>query len=277
MAAAEISIATGEPGPPEADFAFYIDFKRGAGSASRVFEATQQFIKACERFDRALAASIDANIETVMVLEDIESGSLKTWLRSVLETTDDQALKDLDWKRIVGHYLVRSKYMVLKWIDRDRKPEDIVALSEDIQQLAEETGVRHLADYPQVNPASLIEAIADFDEVKDHLAEGDEAAMIVPEGEPAEFDISLQGRYSGDTATRRPGSAGAQCSIHGPRSKETGLSRLQHVGLSARKPPVVGADRGRSLAPGLSGAKNRGKAGGRASVQGADRDGLRPR
>ena len=192
MAAAEISIATGEPEPPEADFAFYIDFKRSAGPASRVFEATQQFIKACERFDRALAASIDANIETVMVLEDIEADSLKTWLRSVLETTDDQALKDLDWKRIVGHYLVRSKYLVLKWIDRDRKPEDIVALSEDIQQLAEETGVRHLADYPQVNPASLIEAIKDFDEVKNHLAEGDEAAMIVPEGEPAEFDITFR-------------------------------------------------------------------------------------
>ena len=52
--------------------------------------------------------------------------------------------------------------------------------------------VRHLADYPQVNPASLIEAIKDFDEVKDHLAEGDEAAMIVPEGEPAEFDITFR-------------------------------------------------------------------------------------
>lgn len=192
MAAGEISIATGEPEPPEADFAFYIDFKRGTGSASRVFEATQQFIKACERFDRALAASIDTNIKTVMVLEDIESGSLKTWLRSVLETTDDQALKDLDWKQIVGQYLVKAKYLVLKWIDKDRKPEDIVTLSEDIQKLAEETGVRHLVDYPQVNPASLIDAITDFDEVKDHLVEGDEAAMIVPEGEPAEFDITFR-------------------------------------------------------------------------------------
>ena len=192
MAAAEISIATGQPEPPEADFAFYIDFKRGAGSASRVFEATQQFIKACERFDRALAASIDTNIKTVMVLEDIESGSLKTWLRSILETADDQALKDLDWKRIVGQYLVRSKYMVLKWTEKDMKPEGIETLSEDIRQLAEETGVRHLADYPQVNPASLIEAITDFDEVKDHLVEGDEAAMIVPDGEPAEFDITFR-------------------------------------------------------------------------------------
>ena len=118
--------------------AFYIDFKRGAGSASRFFEATHQFTKACERFDQALTASIDTNIKTVMVLEDI------------------------------------------------------VTLSEGIQKLAEETRVRHLADYPQVNPASLIKAITDFDEVKDHLVEGDEAAMIVPDGEPAEFDITFR-------------------------------------------------------------------------------------
>ena len=43
-----------------------------------------------------------------------------------------------------------------------------------------------------MNPASLIEAITDFDEVKDHLVEGDEAAMIVPDGEPAEFDITFR-------------------------------------------------------------------------------------
>ena len=37
---AEITLTTKKPEPPEADFAFYIDFKRGEGSASRVFSAT---------------------------------------------------------------------------------------------------------------------------------------------------------------------------------------------------------------------------------------------
>ncbi len=33
---AEIILTTKKPEPPKADFAFYIDFKRGEGSASRV-------------------------------------------------------------------------------------------------------------------------------------------------------------------------------------------------------------------------------------------------
>ena len=64
---AEITLTTKKPEPPEADFAFYIDFKRGEGSASRVFSATHDFIRACESLDRELLSSIDSNIETVMV------------------------------------------------------------------------------------------------------------------------------------------------------------------------------------------------------------------
>ena len=135
MAAAEVTLTTRKPEPPKADFAFYIDFKKGEGSASRVFAATHDFIKACERLDRQLVTSIDSSIETVMVLEDIEAASLKTWLRNVLRSTDDQALKDLDWKPQVGKYLVRAKYLVLCWIDEDDAPRDLPALGREIQKL----------------------------------------------------------------------------------------------------------------------------------------------
>ena len=77
---AEVTLTTRRPEEPVADFAFYIDFKKGEGSASRVFSATHEFIKACERLDRELVTSIDASIETVMVLEDIEARSLMRWL-----------------------------------------------------------------------------------------------------------------------------------------------------------------------------------------------------
>ena len=64
MAPVDISVTTRELEPPEADFAFYIDFKKGEGPASRVFAATHDFLKACERLDRDLVTSIDISIET---------------------------------------------------------------------------------------------------------------------------------------------------------------------------------------------------------------------
>ena len=49
-----------------------------------------------------------------MVLEEIETGSIKIWLGNQLNRVDDDALKKLDWKPLVGKYLVRAKYVFYK-------------------------------------------------------------------------------------------------------------------------------------------------------------------
>jgi hypothetical protein len=172
------------PEPPAgADFAFLIDFRKGEGSASRVFAATHDFIKACEALDAELVQSIDASIETVMMLEDIEVGSIKTWLRSALTSVDDDALKDLDWKHAVGAYLVKAKYAVIRWTEAEDAPNQLPALRWEIQRIAAETDVRHLPDYAPPSPKALINAMRDIQRTKDHLIPGDRAVMITPVGE----------------------------------------------------------------------------------------------
>ncbi len=170
MSDVTITLAEQPPGAPKADFAFYIDFKKGEGSPSRVFSATHDFIKACERVDRDLVRSIDSNIEPVLMLEDIEAASLKTWLRNALTAADDQAIKELDWKPLVGKYLVRAKYAILRWIDTDDAPRNLPELAREIQQIAAETDVRHLPDYAPPSAQTLITAIKDFQGVKETLA-----------------------------------------------------------------------------------------------------------
>ncbi|MDE0243931.1 MAG: hypothetical protein OXM59_01080 [Gammaproteobacteria bacterium] len=192
MGTADITASTQRPKVPAADFAFYVDFRKGEGPASRVFAATHEFIQACQQVDKALLTSIDSSIETVMVLEDIEAASLKTWLRTVLTAADDQALKSLNWKPAVGKYLVRAKYMILRWIEDDENPRDLRGLRNEIQQLAKESDVRHLPDYPPVNSKSLISAVTDLQEVKDHLAEGDKASVEVPGEGEVKFNLSMR-------------------------------------------------------------------------------------
>ena len=178
MAKAEITLTTKKPEPPKADFAFYIDFKKDAGSASRVFAATHDFIKACERLDKELLQAIDSSIETVMVLEDIEAGSIKTWFRNVLVAADDQALKDMDWKPAIGKYLVRAKYAVLRWVDNEDGAKDLVTLGREIKKIAAETDVKHMPDYNAPTPDALIHAVKDFQTVKGHFIEGDRAQVL---------------------------------------------------------------------------------------------------
>jgi hypothetical protein len=189
---AEITLTTHRPEPSRADFAFEIEFQRGEGSASRVFLAINDFIEGCERIDTELASTIDAHIETVMVLEDIEAGSIRALLRNVLRSADDEALKKLDWKPAVGKYLVKAKYAIIRWIDDDSTPRNLPALAKEIQTIATETDVRHLPDYRAPSPGALLDAVRDFQRVKERLTPGDRALYIPAEGEPVEMNLSIR-------------------------------------------------------------------------------------
>jgi hypothetical protein len=190
---AEVTLTTRPPEPPPADFAFEIDFKRGEGSPSRVFLAINDFIRGCERLDAELAHTIDNSIETVLVLEDIEAGSIKVWLRNSLRVVEDDDLKTLDWKPIVGKYLVRAKYAVLRWLeDKGRTPKSLPELAREIQGIALETDVKHLPDYQPPTPKALLDAARDFQGVKNQLAANDKASYIPRDGEPLEFDLTTR-------------------------------------------------------------------------------------
>jgi hypothetical protein len=188
---ATVTLTDIEPPAPRADFGFEIDFQRGVGPASRVFTATRDFIKVCEALDDELVRSIDSSIETVLVLEDIQSGSIRTWLRNTLVATEDDALKTLDWKPLVGKYLVRAKYAVIRWIDDDSAPRSLPDLRRELQRIAQDTDVRHLPDYTPPSPAALIEAVKGFQAVKDNLLPGDTARLLSDEG-TIPFNLSIK-------------------------------------------------------------------------------------
>jgi hypothetical protein len=190
--AAEIIVTTTRPEPPPADFAFEIDFKRGEGPPSRVFLAINDFILGCQRIDAELARTIDNNIETVLVLEDIEAGSIKVWLRNSLRAVEDDSLKTLDWKPVVGNYLVKSKYAILRWLDDATPEKSLPSLARQLQRIAAETDVKHLPDYQAPSPKALLDATRDFQAAKNHLVAGDRAIYISREGQSVELNLSVR-------------------------------------------------------------------------------------
>ncbi|MFN8694376.1 MAG: hypothetical protein ACK5XX_08240 [Holosporales bacterium] len=189
---ATVVLSKKPPKKPQADFAFSIDFQKGEGSASRVFAATHEFIRACEKLDRELVSMIDANIETVLVLEDIEVGSIKTWLRSVLVTADDSALRELDRKKIVGEYLVKAKYAYLQWSENENPERDLPTLSRELQRIATEANIRRLPHYRPPTPAALLDVAKDIQSAKQQLLEGKDKAMFITEQGSLEMKLSMR-------------------------------------------------------------------------------------
>lgn len=95
---------------------------------------------ALRRLDRDLVRSLDVDMEPQLFVEDVEAGSIKSWITTVLRSTDDDAIKSGDWKKVLGDYLVKAKYIVL---DKLEGAPTITQprLLEDIQfQLSQEIG-----------------------------------------------------------------------------------------------------------------------------------------
>jgi hypothetical protein len=126
------------------------------------------------------------------MLEDVEAGSLKIWLSNVFSAIDDDAIKTLDWRKILGEFLLRSKYVYIEWANQ-KEPEksSLAALADGIGRIASATDVRHFPAYAPPSVADLADATNDIDEAKSFLREGDSISYQVPGESPIHFDLSV--------------------------------------------------------------------------------------
>jgi len=176
------------------DFCLKIDFDKILKNPSRVFRAMSDLIEACQGIDQTLIKSIDSHIEPVLLLEDVEGSSIKAWLRQVIENIKDDNLKKLDWKPVVGEYLVKAKYLIVNFLSKTTEitnVDDIRVLESGLQKLAEETDVKHL---PAYKPVSREELLNDINKISTALEpldkERDKASYITQELESS-FNLKI--------------------------------------------------------------------------------------
>jgi hypothetical protein len=177
----------------KADFAIEVDFKKGSEAPSRIFLTISELIEAFYAFDRELIQSIDVKIEPLMLLEDIESGSIKTWLSYLVKGIDDDALKNLDWKKAVGAYLVKAKYCIIKFLENKTQISDrveILELERDLLALAQETDIKHIPAYSPISRPKLISNLETLSSAAHHLKEGDKLYYTSSQGK-LPFNLSF--------------------------------------------------------------------------------------
>lgn len=153
--------------PKNANFAIYIDFEPGEENPERIFQAIDQAIRLFRELDQILCKTIDLKIEPKMVLEEIESGSLKVWIRIVLECVDDDALKNMNWRPLLGKFLVKAKYAIIDWTKQGHEATaDVNSIGRKISKLAEKTGVSKLPRYRKIDSSDLSKIPVIMDRIK---------------------------------------------------------------------------------------------------------------
>ena len=176
-------------------FALTVDFVKGKGDPSRPFRTMVDLVEALAWFDRDLVKSVDVTIEPVLLLENVEAGSIKSWFISLLLSTDDAALKSGDWKRVVGEFTVKGKYALLKFLDGAHSvtdPQLLENIQSELLLEAEKTNVRGLPGYVPMSRTRLAAHIADVTNSLEYLSDGDTATFENRGGEPIAFNRLLR-------------------------------------------------------------------------------------
>lgn len=174
------------PRDDEGIYCVKVEFQPGSPDPTRVFRAMAQLINALGTLDAALATSVGADIKPTVLLEGIDTGSLRAWLRDKIDTLDDEDVRDLNWKRMVGSFLVKGKRAVVRLLS-DRRTissrDEIRALQAEVMTIAEETGVTSLPTYTAVPPNKLLKAASDLAAAVGHLSDTDRASFLSDDGE----------------------------------------------------------------------------------------------
>jgi len=163
------------------------------GGVARSFQVLSNITSTLESMDRHLATSADVLVETILVLEGIEYGSIRVLLKTVLESIDDEGIKELDIKKVIGGYLLKAKYKLIKMLS-DKPHLDrlqVVELQTELIEAAEESGISRLPGYSQPRLNQVSGDIEKMQQALEPLEYSDRLTYISPEGR-ADFNQSLK-------------------------------------------------------------------------------------
>ncbi len=176
------------------EFGIQISFAPHSDAPSRVFRVMTALIDSFQEIDFFLAGSIAVGLKPATLLEDIEVGSLRVWLRNVLESVDDEALKSGDWKKIVGAYLVKTKRIMINWTQGRTSvasESDVMELRQQLLDAAAGTDVLRIPTYTPIASNEVVRSIQLITDAIKPLSASDSVSYL--SSEPAiEFNASFQ-------------------------------------------------------------------------------------
>ncbi len=160
-------------------FELTIDFVPNQGDPKRPFKSMSELIDAFQIIENHLIGTIDVSLETEIVLEDIEKGSLKSKFRNIIKGIPDEAVKEFDWKKLVGQFLLKAKKRILVWTDERNEINDrdsIKSLEGEIKKIAEESNLKQLPIYRNIPSDLLLSDILLIQNSLKHLEKTDKAS-----------------------------------------------------------------------------------------------------
>ena len=145
------------------DFIIKIDFNQNSKKPSHVFRIMTEIIESFNVLDAALINSIDMRIEPIIMLEDIEKGSILSRFKYLLEDLPDDLINNPEIKKLIGHYLLKAKYAIIDYINKRESitsSEEIELLEKEITDLSEKSQIKELTTPGVIDRTKLLTGIS---------------------------------------------------------------------------------------------------------------------
>lgn len=167
-------------------FEIKINYTPQSERPSSIFRTMSDLIDTFHSIDQDLIKSFSVKIEPTFILEEIAVGSIKARIRTILELIDDDALKELDWKKQVGSFLVKGKYLLLDFL-KDKKEltgiKEVQELEGRLLEIAKQTNILQLPFYTPVKHEKLLQNLSRLHDATKQLSPDDSAIYISADGE----------------------------------------------------------------------------------------------
>jgi hypothetical protein len=125
----------------ESVYMLWVEYPPQTPSPHRIFHAVASSIEAFENIDNHLLIGFHLeHAKSEVILETVEAGPFKTFLRSIVESLDDEALRTLDWKQLIGSYLVKAKHRLPQFLSDKPKietKEQLIEVQHNLLEMAE--------------------------------------------------------------------------------------------------------------------------------------------
>ncbi|WP_052692057.1 hypothetical protein [Teredinibacter purpureus] len=165
-------------------FEITIDFEVG-GDPNRIYKTMVSLLDSFRGLDGTLTEMLGIEITDSLSLEGIENGSLKTIIRNLIEDLPDKDLREFNVKRLIGHYLIKSKYTILRWCQETPKldsPDQVKALEGELLKIAEESHINQIPAYSPPNRVKLLTSITEIQKSTKYLGQNDAVFFSSLEG-----------------------------------------------------------------------------------------------
>lgn len=172
---------------PKGDFGLSFDIGPHTERPADALLSASQLIRALERVDINLAQTIDLNLAPRLELQELEVGSLWAWFRTVYCSIPDEVLASGEFKRVIGHFLVKAKTALLRYQESHTtitRIGDIDDLRQEINESKDEVDrMRELPVSSPVPVAIIVIALQEISIATKPMPSGQGVGYITPTAE----------------------------------------------------------------------------------------------